>query len=120
MFSELYISFWGTENGFRREGIKVRCYLRLAEVGNVHNLEVHDARAHKGGYGGGHDLRGEGVALRDLEVVGQLQIVREIQCMCRGHVSAAKGLRSIARSWLIMSTGLMGGIRHEAVRTQNI
>lgn len=78
---------------------KVSCHLRLAEVRNVHDLKVHDARAHKGRHGGGHDLRGEGVALRDLEVVCQLQIVGKVEGVCRGHVSATEEFWSVARSW---------------------
>lgn len=71
-------------------------YSRLAEVGDVHDLKVHDARAHKGRHRGGHDLRHEGVALWDLEVVGQLQVVGKIQGMCRGHVAAGGHFQSAA------------------------
>lgn len=89
-----------SEKAFRGRQNKGECgwYSRLAEVGNVHYLKVHDARANKGRHRGGYDLCHEGVALWDLEVVGQLQIVGEIQGMCRGHIAARGCAQSAANS----------------------
>lgn len=36
------------------------------------------------------------MTLWDLEVVGQLQVVGEIQGVCRGHVSTDKCIKSVA------------------------
>lgn len=53
-----------------RETLVEGFFLRRAEVGDVFNLKVHDTCGDEGGDEDGDDLGGEGVALRDLEVVG--------------------------------------------------
>lgn len=96
MLASLVTTWLRGEGRGRHFAGNIRCHLRLAEVGNVHDLEVHDASADKCRYRGGHDLRPESVALWYFEVVGQLQVVGEIKGMCRGHISTDKCIKSVA------------------------
>lgn len=61
--------------------------VRLADVGDVVHLEVHDSCADEARDEGADDLCPEGVAGWDLDVVGHLEVVAEAKCVGAGDIS---------------------------------
>ena len=75
------------EEGVDAGAEKTHGRVGLADVLNV-DLEVEHTSADESGDQGGHHLGGESVAGRDLDVMGELEIVGEANGMSAGHVAA--------------------------------
>lgn len=77
---------WETFSQLRHGKVR-QGYLRFAEILNVLNLEIHDSSGHEGGHNYSNDLRTECLPLGNLDVVGELEVVCEVECMSRRHIA---------------------------------
>ena len=76
----------GSEEGVDTGAEETHGRVGLADVLNV-DLEVEHTGADESGDEGSHHLGGEGMAGRNLDVVGELEIVGEADGMRAGHIA---------------------------------